>query len=114
MAIDSENKRRSVSAYTSGAYISPVADGTVSIEDRYAFGTVYWGVGGWTGGGEINTQNRRRSVHAYTVGACIAPVPDASITEEDRYAMAWIYSGMVPASGDIALKIHHYQMAGGL
>lgn len=96
MAIDTENKRRSVSAYTPGAYISPVADGVVGIEDRYAFGTVYWGIGTWTGGGEVNTENKRRSVHAYTVGAGIAPVPDGLITEPDRYAMGGIYSGMVP------------------
>ena len=42
MAIDTENKRRSVSSY-SGHMIAPVADGTIGDADRFHMGWIYAG-----------------------------------------------------------------------
>ena len=43
MAIDTEQKRRSVAVYTVGAAVLPVSDGTVDNDDRYFVGRIYSG-----------------------------------------------------------------------
>jgi hypothetical protein len=44
MAIDTQNKRRSVSGYT-GSPIAPVADGSITAADRQAVAWLYSGIG---------------------------------------------------------------------
>lgn len=48
MAIDTENKRRSVSGY-GGAKVAPAPDGTIGDADRYQMGWIY--AGATPGGG---------------------------------------------------------------
>ncbi len=50
MAIDTENKRRSVSGY-GGAKVAPAPDGTIEDADRYHMGWIYAGTTPSGGGG---------------------------------------------------------------